>query len=67
MLFITSEEYNAPINTLTDSRIIHRVERAAANQYGWKMVDSVMKIISTKSLREAASAFDCLSCFRILL
>ena len=67
MLFITAEEYATPIGQLTDNSIIHRIERAAAKQYGWKMVDSIIKIIGTKSLREACAAFDCLSCFRILL
>lgn len=67
MLFITEKEYETPIGQLTDSRIIHRVEHAAAKQYGWSMVDAVMKVISTKSIREAAAAFDCLSCFRVLL
>ena len=57
MLFITEKEYaETPIGQLTDSRIIHRVERAAAKQYGWSMLDAVMKVISTKSIREAAAA-----------
>lgn len=67
MLFITAEEYSTPIGQLTDNSIVHRIERAAAKQYGWKMVDVIMKIISTKSIREAAAAFDCMSCFRVLL
>ena len=67
MLFITEEEYSTPIGQLTDNCIIHRIERAAAKQYGWKMVDAIMKVISTKSIREACAAFDCLSCFRLLL
>ena len=67
MLFITSEEYNAPISHITDNRIIHRIERAAAQQFGWQMVDRIMKVIGKKSIREAAAAFDCLSCFHVLL
>lgn len=68
MLFITEKEYaETPIDQLTDSRIIHRVERAAAKQYGWTMADAIMKVISSKSIREAAAAFDCLSCFCVLL
>ena len=68
MLFITEKEYaETPIGQLTDNSIIHRIERAAAKQYGWKMVDAIMSVISTKSIREAAAAFDCLSCFRVLL
>ena len=66
MLYLTSDEYNTPIQYL-DAKVLHRVERAAAKQYGWKFVDNIMSIIATKSLREAAAAFDCLSCFRILL
>ena len=67
MLYITAEEYSTPIDQITDSSIVHRIERAAARQYGWSMVDRIMQVISTKSLREAAAAFDCLSCFRILI
>ena len=67
MIFITAEEYNAPIEKLTDTKVIHRIERAAAKQFGWKTVDAIMKVISTKSIREASAAFDCLSCFRVLL
>lgn len=65
-MFITFEEYETPIAAITDNRIIHHIERAAARQYGWLMVDRIMKIIGSKSIREAAAAFDCLSCFRIL-
>ena len=68
MLFITAEEYSdTPINQLTDNSVIHRIERAAAHQFGWQMVDAIMKVIGTKSIREVANAFDCLSCFRVLL
>ena len=68
MLFLTPQEYSeTPISQLTDSSIVHRIERAAAKQFGWKMVDAIMKAISTKFIREAAAAFDCLSCFRVLL
>ena len=68
MLYLTPQEYaETPIGQLADSSIFHRIERAAAKQYGWKMVDAIMKVISTKSIREAAAAFDCLSCFRVLL
>ena len=67
MLFITAEEYSTPIGQLTDNSIVHRIERAAAKQYGWQLVDAIMKVISTKSIREAAAAFDCMSCFRVLL
>ena len=67
MIFITAEEYSTPIDQLTDNTIIHRIERAAAKQYGWQMLDAIMKVVSTKSIREAAAAFDCLSCFRVLL
>ena len=67
MLFITAEEYSTPIGQLTDNSIVHRIERAAAQQCGWKMLDAIMNVISNKSIREAAAAFDCLSCFRVLL
>ena len=68
MLFITEKEYaETPIGQLTDNSIVNRIERAAAKQYGWKMVDAIMSVISTKSIREAAAAFDCMSCFRVLL
>lgn len=68
MLFITQQEYSdTPISQLTDSIIIHRIERAAAKQYGWKMVDAIMKVIGSKTIRETCAAFDCLSCFRVLL
>ena len=67
MLFITAEEYSTPIGQLTDNSIVHRIERAAAKQYGWQLVDAIMNIISNKSIREAAAAFDCMSCFHVLL
>ena len=68
MLFITPQEYSdTPISQLTDSSIIHRIERAAAKQYGWKMVDGIMMVIGNKTIREAAAAFDCLSCFYVLM
>ena len=67
MLFITAEEYYTPIGQLTDNSIVHRIERCAAKQFGWEMVDGIMKVISTKSIREACAAFDCMSCFRVLL
>lgn len=67
MLFITEKEYaETPIGQLTDNSIVNRIERAAAKQYGWSMVDAIMSVISA-NIREAAAAFDCLSCFRVLL
>ena len=68
MLFITEKEYaETPIGQLTDNSIIHRIELAAAKQYGWSMVDGIMKVIGGKTIREACAAFDCLSCFRVLM
>ena len=68
MLFITQQEYSdTPISQLTDSSIIHRIEHAAAKQYGWQLVDGIMKVIGSKTIREACAAFDCLSCFYVLM